>query len=261
MVKSRKRARTISEPMPQIIGRIQQRGLTKNQWDRKLTNELYALWFDRMPLADRKIALAQKSAWLTRVSREAIGVLDAIIIRQASTLGWRIGLSELVHWRLAEWESSDNGIETFKRYHSAIARATRIFQRREKPPLNDPDLYRFKINSVKELRVVLKTMRNRFETRLGAPPNALEPLIAPAFMRTVKKRSKSFPHLASNCDRWEEFIKQNATDVRQHLSGARLRPAGLFDLWLAWCKSVDPEWLRQVISRLGSSPRRPDSKL
>jgi hypothetical protein len=241
--------------MPQIIGRIPQRGLTRNQWDRNITDKLYELWFDRMPSADRKVALTHKPRWLARISGAGIEVLDEIIIRQAETLGWRIGLSELVQWRLSEWESTPSGTKQFKRYHSAIERATRIFQRLEKPPLDDPGFYAFKANSVKELRVVLKIMRNRLKTRLGAPPSDLEPLIASEFIKIVKKGSKSFPALASNRERWGEFIGQNPTEVRQYLSSARHRPASLFDLWFSWSKGVDPEWIRQVISRLGSSPR------
>lgn len=195
-----------------------------------------------------------RSLCLTRISRDAIEVVDEIIIRQAGTPVGRIGLSWLVHWRLSEWQYAATGLERFKHYHSAVERATRIFQRWEKPPLDDPDFYPFKMKNVNELRRSLRKMRDVFQSRLSGPLGDLEPLIAPQFLKIGKKRSKSFPVLASNRDGWEHCTSQNQTVMRQYLSGPRLPSASLFDRWFSRCKGVDPELLRQNISRVGSSP-------
>ena len=184
-------------------------------------------------------------------------MMDEIIIRQAVTLGWRIGLSELVHWRLSEWELAPDGLKLLRRYHRAVERAARIFQRREKPPLDDPNLYPFKVATVKELRVLLSEMREAFRPRLSDSPDDVERVLLSHFFRIVVKRSSSFPLIAANRLRWDAFFKEQPTVLRQNLAEVRLRPASLFDLWLSWCKGVDPEWLRQTISRLGSSPRKP----
>ena len=244
------------EPMPQIIAWIPLRGQTRSQWDANITTQLAALWLDRMPLADLTIASAQGPAWLGQISAAALRELDETIIRQAVTFGWRIGLSGLVQWRLNEWDTAPDGLKLLSRYHRAVERAARIFQRREKPPLDDPDLYRFKMETVQELRILLGKMRAKYRKRFCDPPDDLEPILVADFLKTAR-RSKSLPHLAANYARWRGFLEQQPTVLRIHLSGVRLHPAGLFDSWFSWCKGIDEEWARQVISRLGSSIRKP----
>jgi hypothetical protein len=256
--KTRKRARVIAEPMPQIIGRISQEGTTRKGWDEDITAQLLTLWFDRMPLADLKIASAKGPLWLAQMSPEALMGLDEIIVRQAGTLGWRIGLSELVQWRLSEWEVVPDGLKLLRQYLHAVERAARIFQRRQRPPLDDPSFYTFKDKTVKELKVLLIEMRKAFRVRFSDPPHDLEPVLVVHFSKTVKRRSRSFPFLAANRLRWEAFFKDQPTAVlMQNLAKVRLCPASLFDLWFSWCKGVDPERIRQIISHLGSSPRKP----
>jgi hypothetical protein len=252
-----KKGRAIADPMPQIIARISQQGKTRNEWDTSITNQLAAIWLDRMPPADLKIASAQGPLWLARMSPEVLRVLDEIIVRQAGTLGWRIGLGELVQWRLSEWELVPDGLKLLRRYHRAVERAARIFQRREKPPLDDPDLYRFKVETVNELRVLLSEMRDEYQARFCDPPDDLEPVLVAHFVKAVAGRSKSLPFLAANCASWQAYLKEQPTVLRLHLAGVRLRPASLFDSWFSWCKGVSDEWLRQTISRLGSSLRKP----
>jgi hypothetical protein len=255
VAKTRKSELAIADPMPQIMARVSQQGTTRKAWDKNITFHLVALWLDRMPPADLKIASIPQP-WLTQMSKEAIATLDEIIIRQAATLGWRIGTSELVHWRMSEWELVP-GLELLKRHHRAIERAAGVVQGTKKPPLDDPTLYPFKIETVKELRVLLNEMRDAFRARRSAPPEDLEPVLVSHFFKTVKRRSRSYPFLSANRLRWEAFFKEQPTVLRQSLAEIRLRPASLFDLWLSWCKGVDPERLRQVISHLGSSPRKP----
>lgn len=207
-----------------------------------------------MPLADRKIAMAGGSGWLVKVSPEAIRVFDETIIRQAGTAGWRIGLSELVHWRLNEWDQAPEHSPVLRRYYRALIRAARIFQGSKKPPLDDPGLYAAKVEAVNELTALLSRMREVFRGRQSNSPEKLESELTNFFLNEISRRSKSLRYLAVNCDAWRAFITEHATDLRVHCMGARIRPASLFYLWMAWCKKVDPERLRQAISRLGSSP-------
>jgi hypothetical protein len=261
--RTRKKGRTIADPMLQIIARIAQQGKTRDEWDTSITHHLAIMWLEMVPPADLKIPAAHVPSWLPRMSPEALRVLDDIIVRQAVTLGWRIGHSGLVQWRLSEWERVPDGLKLLRRYHLAVERAARIFQRREKPPLDDPGLYRFKVETVKELRLLLNKMRNAYQDRFCEPPDDLEPILLAHFLKAVKGRSKSLPFLAANCARWRGFFEERPTELRLHLTGVRLCPASLFDSWLSWCKGVDNEWLRQTISRLGSSIRKPirNSKL
>jgi len=252
-----KKERAIADLMPQIIAQILQQGKTRDEWDRSTTYQLTAIWLDRLSPADLKIASAQGPSWLAKISPEARRVLNEIIVRQAVTLGWRIGLSGLVQWRLSEWDLVPDGLKLLSRYHRAVERAARIFQRLEKPPLDDPNLYRFKVETVKELRVLLGEMRKTYQARRCDPPDDLEPVLVAHFLKAIARRSKSLPFLSANCPRWRGFFEEQPIVLRLQLAGVRLSPASLFDSWLSWCKGVDPEWLRQTISRLGSSLRKP----
>ena len=257
------RKKNRSEPMPQIIARIPQKGMTRDGWDGWITIELIDLWFDRLPPDDLKVVEAQGSRWLKRprwlkkMSPEALNALDEIIVRQAATVGWRIGLSWLVQWRLSEWEVLPNGLELLRRYHSSIARAVRIFRRLETPPLDDPGLYVFKVETIKELKIVLHKLRDDFHDRLCDPPAELKPKVVSRFLNVVKRNSRSLPYLASNRHRWLVFLNEQPTELTQLLNKRRLSPASLFDAWLAWCKHVSIEWLRQQISVLGSYRKIP----
>jgi len=242
--------------MPQIIAQILHRGQSRNQWDASITIRLVTIWFNMMPAADLKIASSHEPGSLARISPEALRVLDEIIVRQAVTVGWRIGLSGLVHWRLSEWELATDGLKLLSRFHRAVERAARIFRRLEKPPLDDPNLYRFKVETVKELRILLSEMRDAYQDRLTDPLDDLEPVLTAHFLKAVKRRSKPFPFLAANYARWQEFFKEQPTVLRPHLSEVRLRPAKLFDSWFSWCKGISEEWVRQRISHLGSLPIR-----
>jgi hypothetical protein len=245
--------------MCQIISRIRQEGTSRETWDEDITIQLMEIWFQVLPPSDAEIALNHEAAWLTKMSSDAVDVLDQIIIRQAATVGWRIGLSTLVQWRLSEWELMRGGLK-LRRYHRAIEQAARIFRRVKKPPLDDPAFYGTKIETVKELRVLLTEMRDQSKTWLSKPLNEREAAAVAYFLEAIVRRSRAFPSLASNLKRWREFFAKRPGVLSQQLSGIRLRPASLFDLWFSWCKGVDPEGLRQKISRLGSSPMKPSHK-
>jgi hypothetical protein len=253
---AQKLGRAITGPSPQIIARIPQQGQTGEDWGSIITAHLFVLWLEWTPAGDKKIARAQRKGWRSQISQDAVHVLDKIIVRQAVTLGWRIELSELVRWRLSEWELTADGLGLLRRFHRAIERAARIYQRLEKPPIDDPGLYLFKIKTVEELRAVLKKMQDAKRARSSRARKNSRDLLG-QFLKTIKQNSKSLPYLTANLARWKAFRTAQPDELRTCLSAVRFRPASLFNIWLSWCKGVDPEWLRQVISRLGSSLRKP----
>jgi len=261
--RARKKGRSIADPMPQIIARIPQKGKNKNEWDHNITTHLVRIWLDRISSAELRVASVRGPSWLTKMSTEALKALDEIIIRQAVTLGWRTALSELVQWRLSEWELVADGLKLLRRYHRAVERAARIYQGLQKPPLDDPDLYRAKVETVKELRVLLTEMRKTYQARFCDPLGVLEPVLVTHFLKALAERQKAFPFLAANREHWRGFLEEQRAVLRQQLAEVRLHPASLFDSWLSWCKRFDVEWLRQSISRLGSLPRKSihDAKL
>jgi hypothetical protein len=91
--------------------------------------------------------------------------LDALILKQAETMGWRLALSGLVHQRFNAWDLMPDGPELFEQYGRALARSARRSQKREPTPIDDPDLYSFKNETVAELRIVLRNLRNAFGTK------------------------------------------------------------------------------------------------
>jgi hypothetical protein len=191
----------ITNPMPQIIGRIPQKGMSGNKWGAMISAFLKNIWLQGLSSADRKMVAGDKPLWLLPISSDALRVLDGITIRQAGTTGWRIGLSEIVRWRFSEWEMAPDGLGWFRQYHSAVERAVKIFQGKKKPPLDDPAFYGAKVETVKELRSILNEMRNINSKRPPKPISDEKRVLSKEFAAIVLKRPKSFPYLNSNLDR------------------------------------------------------------
>jgi hypothetical protein len=174
--------------------------------------------------------------------------LDTLILKQAETMGWRLGLSALVHQRFNAWDLKPDGPQLFERYGKALARSARCFQRLELPPIDDPDLYPFKNETVTELRILLRSLRNAFRTKRRGPTS--DELID-CFRKTVSEGGDAFIHLKTNIGSWVKYLKAYSTTIRPPLLGKRAAPASLFDSWFAWCKGLEPETVRQTISELG----------
>ena len=99
-----------------------------DQWGLVVENELIKIWVDAMSAAERK---RFEEGGLPKVSSASFDKLDEIILRQAETLGWRIGLSKLVQFRQSQWDHEETGPEKFRKMGMAEAKFARIMQRRE----------------------------------------------------------------------------------------------------------------------------------
>jgi len=95
----------------QIISRIPHRGMSGEQWGFVIENELVKIWLEVMSPAERETV---KSPGIG-LGRPLLRKLDEIILRQAETLGWRITTSELVRYRMSEWDQAENGPEYFQK--------------------------------------------------------------------------------------------------------------------------------------------------
>ncbi len=230
----------------QIISRIPQRGMTRDQWDLVVENELVKIWLESMTPAELK---SVKEGGFASASPASFAKLDAIILKQAETTGWRLGLSRLVQFRFSEWDLHPNGPEKHRKYGLAVARSARIMQRKELPPIEDPDQWRVKQETVEELRILLKNLRTTFALqRKSSAPKDVHNL----FAKMVSDSPESFPHLAVNAERWSKFFEENPHTLRPMTLGDRAKPATLYDDFLAWCSGWDPDSIRQAISRLKS---------
>ncbi len=245
--KSRKRATVALDPVPQIIARISRPyPQSAEALDALVTKELYDIWVNTLSDSELSELRAQS------MSSTAAEKLDALILKQAETMGWRLGLSALVHWRFSEWDVDSIGPTLFGQYGKAIAKAARRFQKRELPPIDDPDLYPLKQETVPELRRFLRSLRSAFSRRRVSPSSDE---IIDYFQKTVLAEGDACIHLKANMNSWLQFFRGNSISVKLFLHGKRTSPAALFDSWFAWCKGLEPETIRQKISELGQIVR------
>ena len=242
---SQKRATFELGPVRQIIAHIPRPyPPSQEALGALITQELLDLWENL--LSDAEFDEVRR----LRPSPSAVEKLDALILKQAETMGWRLGLSALVHLRLSEWDFQSNGPALFERYGKALAKSARRFQKKEPLPIDDPDLYRLKHETVSELRLFLRNLRNAFSTRRVAPSSdeAID-----YFQKTVS--GGAFVHLKTNIDSWLQFLREDWTSIKPLLLGQRASPAALFDAWFARSKGFEPETVRQTISELGKLVR------
>ncbi|MGA9543647.1 MAG: hypothetical protein WBQ85_08760 [Candidatus Sulfotelmatobacter sp.] len=127
-----------------------------------------------------------------------------------------------------------------------------IDQKRELPPIDDPDLYRLKQEIVSELRRFLRNLRSAFSRRRTSPSSDE---IIDHFQKTILSESDTCIHLKTNMNSWVKFFRGNSISVKLLLHGKRTSPAALFDSWFAWCKGFEPETIRQRISEVGQFVR------
>jgi hypothetical protein len=231
-------------PIPQIIARIQRPyPPSAEALGALITKELFDLWESILSESESNELRGPQSVSATTVEK-----LDALILRQAETMGWRLGLSPLLHLRFWDWDLQPNGPTLFERYGKALAKSARRFQKRELLPLDDPDLYHLKIETVPELRLFLRNLRNEFSRRRVRPP--ADELIE-YFQKTVSAEGDAFIRLKANCNSWAQYFRADSMRMKLLLYEKRVAPAALFDSWLAWSKGFEQETIRQKISDLG----------
>lgn len=240
----RKRKTLVLGPVPEIIGRIPRPyPSSQEQFGNLISKELRDIWIELLSDAERD-ELRRKQP----VSPSAVEKLDTLILKQAETMGWRLGLSESVHIRFSEWDFEDNGPALFEKYGKALAIATRRFQKKERPPIDDPDLHIVKKETVHELRHLLRAIRAKFSpARIGPDSNQLIDF----FQETISSEPAFFVHLEANINSWSQFIQANSTQIKPLLLAKRPSPASLFDSWFSWSKGLEQETVRQKISELG----------
>lgn len=223
--------------------------MTGEQWGIVIQTELVKIWVESfVPAEMQAYARACPDGRLDwqLVPAELFEKLDTIILEQAETLGWRISLSELVRYRFSEWDSLPSGPELFEKLGQAWRNSAKILQGRKKPPIEDPDQWAVKNETVEELRLILQALRGNLATRRREPSGDE---VRRIFADTVVNSPHSFPHLGTNLERWLKFLDE-ARPLRQILRGERLTPGALYDQFLAWAAGWEPDSIRQTISRL-----------
>jgi hypothetical protein len=242
--KKRRQADVVLGAVPHIIARIP-RPYPPSPEDlgALITEQLVNIWTGI--LSDKELRELQGKNPATATTFDK---LDALILKQAETMGWRLGLSSLVHLRFCDWDFQPDGPNLFERYGKALAKSARCFQKKRPVPIDDPDLYRHKREAVPELRLFLQNLRSAFSRRRTGP--SFDELIE-YFEGTVSAQGDAFVHLRANLNSWTQYFRANPTSIKLLLHGKRISPATLFDSWCAWGKGLEPETIRQKISELG----------
>jgi hypothetical protein len=246
--KNRLRVAATVGPVPQIIARIPHPYPSSPvEFGALITDELLDIWIQSLS----KRETLELQSWPS-ISATASQKLDALILKQAETFGWRLALSTLVHRRFEEWDHKPDGPLLFGQYGKALTKCARIFQKRQAPPIDDPDLYRAKEETVVELRLLVRSLRNSFSQK-GCNPSVDE------LIDYVRHESGHHPHLNANIASWLQYFRLHPTSIKLLLSQQRTSPAALFDEWLAWSKGLEPETVRQKISELSGFQRHQKS--
>lgn len=238
------------KPQRQIISRIPQRGMGPHEWGFVVQTELVKIWVETMSpteMASYAQSCAQGLPNLELVPDELFTKLDEIILQQAETLGWRITLSELVRFRLSEWDTHPDGPEKFRQLGLAMRHSALVLQGEELAPISDPDHWFVKQQTVQELRVVLERMRVAYARVQRAPTPGQ---VVSLFSTTVADSPQLFPHLAANLERWLKFFEECPTFIRPLAFGDRPKPGTLYDEFFACSSGWEPDSVRQSISRL-----------
>ncbi len=220
----KKRGTAVLGPVPEIISRIPRSyPPSPEQLGTLIDIELGDIWIKILPEAER-----DQFHWPDAVSPNALEKLDALILRQAETMGWRMGLSQFVHWRFDQWDVKPNGPELFEQYGRAFATSARRFQKTKPPPIDDPNLHLFKKENVHEIRQLRRALKKEFCKKRIAPTS--DQLID-LFQKTVSVEGDAFAHLKRNVKSWITFLRENSEATEPLLLGKRASPAALFDFW------------------------------
>jgi hypothetical protein len=243
-------------PTEQLIALIQRPfPPSQEKFGEVITNELVEILWNSVLTEDERGSLEIEGELLKGPSvadEKRNEKLDALILKQAETFGWRISLSKMVQARFRVWEELPNGSERFEQFGKACARAVRIMQKKEPPPIDDPGLRRSKFVAVGELRLLLKNLRDEFSIARTTPTAAV---ISERFAAIVTAEPDTFEYIHQNLDSWKKFFKDEygSSSIKALAVGvrsSRISPAELFDTWLASSKGYATDSVRQHLSRM-----------
>jgi hypothetical protein len=228
--------------MPQIISRIDwHRGMKLEELEDQISHQIRQIWLGR---------LSEETTTPLATSEQGLAKLDEIILQQAETLGWRLPISCIVLERMSMWQLEPQGPKLFERLGKAMAKSARIAQKKELPPIDNPDLISIQTQAIRELRSLFRDMKKMFSRKRA---NLGEGEIAEAFVKIVYDSGDRYPFLKSNLIRWQMFFEQDPISLKVFAWSARPSPAALFHYWLSWCKGHEPETIRKKISEMRNS--------
>ena len=223
---------------PKIVSRIPRPYGSPQELGASIDRELRKVWLDLLPDKDRAAYEAGEDV--------PFDVLDSVIVQQASTMGWRILLSQLVHSRMEYWSFSHDGPARFKKLGDALAKSARIIQRFATQPV-DPEWAKVKAETIPELKLLLKSLQTTFASSRSTPAVAA---VIGQFRSVVLSEPETFGHIATDLSSWLLFLDANPLIAKSvALAEQRVEPASLWEEYMSWRTGLQPETIRQQSSR------------
>jgi hypothetical protein len=236
------------ENVPQIVSRIHwHEGMSPEELDEIVSKELLDIWFCFLSDEERYPGSDLTSEERNKIGLAVLSRFDAIILRQAETLGSRLLASTVVRERIRCWDNEPNGPALSQELGKAQAKALRIAQGRELPPIDDPDLVPTQTQTTSDLKNVLHDMKKVFAEGRN---RADEASLLQYFVKSISDSAATYPTLSSNRLHWQRFLEENPGLLEGEIFRKRSSPATLFFEWLSFCKGHKPETLRKKISSL-----------
>jgi hypothetical protein len=258
MVQDRRQKRAAAGFRYVIMHHLTEEGGTPQEWDAILTPKLREGFRQELSVPENNLLkeeISTATPELAKKYEDLAEKLDEFILYQARTLGWRIILSELVHWRMAVWVREESGPKKFERLGRAMARSARVLQGQGRPLVTAPGWYGFKKNLVPELKLLFQQIADFVHSRRRLVTVAQ--LLA-RIDGQIRQQAQVFPYLLRQLDFLREYLS-NADDspIDPLRKGEKVSASQFFDLWMAWRTRHQPEKFRQKISAIGRSPRKP----
>jgi len=218
--------------------------------------DLVALFEDRLPQTDREV-------WSTGPKEKPHHLwkkFDDFLIEMAGVMGTKILDSVIMRKRLAQWEWPEpDGLERLQQFSDAIIRRSRVGRGAASHPIKGTRWRDTKKAAVPELRAVLSRAHEYFRPRHRAPEFSE---LRASVMNEIASHPEDFPFLTTNASGLGQYLLQLQTApdtessvVRRRLvSGNKVRPEKLFDLWGAWATNHSPETFRVLVSKAANTP-------
>jgi hypothetical protein len=173
--------------------------------------------------------------------------LDAMIIEDSETSGWRMAMSRLVQWRMSQWDA-----ERFEQFGIALARWKRVLNGEEKPIVDDPRWYSFRQDTLKELRASGRLIADKLKTRNSSCGRRE----LAQMWKSVLDAHPEYGLLRQHQQNWLGFVGDPNVPCNQLttlLQEGEFSAPQLFNEWWGHRLDRDPSSLGELFSRLGSS--------
>jgi hypothetical protein len=193
--------------------------------------------------------------WLTRNRRPVTKEpekqrdnFDEFLIDQAKELGPRVFCCDTVRRRIVYWnDHHPDGLGRTERFYAALQRHVEVGRGDATGSINDPNEYSLKVHLKRELKALQGRLRVPKANRHNLPS-------WDDVQGEVIDNASAYPRIFENLLSLEQFCKTHPEVFRSFTSGSET-VAEFLNQWHAWPKRLDPEYVRQATSKLGSRKR------